>query len=35
MQLELDIENIKNSYVAFKQKTKELMESNLIVEVEE
>ena len=34
-QLELDIENIKNSYVAFKQKTKELMEADLIVEVEE
>lgn len=34
-QLELDIENIKKSYVAFKRKTKELMEANLIVEVEE
>lgn len=34
-QLELDIENIKNSYIAFKQKVKELMEANLIVEVEE
>lgn len=34
-QLELDIENIKNSYIAFKQKVKELMEADLIVEVEE
>lgn len=34
-QLELDFENIKNSYIAFKQKVKELMEANLIVEVEE
>ncbi len=34
-QLELDIENIKNSYIAFKQKIKELKENNLIVEVEE
>lgn len=30
-QLELDIENIKNSYVAFKQKIKELMEADLVV----
>ena len=34
-QLELDIENIKNYYIAFKQKVKELMEADLIVEVEE
>lgn len=34
-QLELDFENIKNSYIAFKQKIKELMEANLIVEAEE
>lgn len=34
-QLELDIENIKSSCIAFKQKVKELMEANLIVEVEE
>ena len=34
-QLELDIENIKNSYIAFKQKVKELLEADLIVEVEE
>ena len=34
-QLELDIENIKNSYIAFKQKAKELMEADLIVEMEE
>ena len=33
-QLELDIENIKNSYIAFKQKVKELLEADLIVEVE-
>lgn len=34
-QLELDFENIKNSYIAFKQKIKELMEANLVVKVEE
>lgn len=34
-QLELDIENIKNSYIAFKQKAKELIEAGLVVEVEE
>ena len=34
-QLELDIENIKNSYIAFKQKVKELMEADLVVKVEE
>lgn len=34
-QLELDIENIKNSYIAFKQKVKELREANLIEKVEE
>ena len=34
-QLELDIENIKNSYIAFKQKVKELLEADLIIEVEE
>lgn len=34
-QLELDIENIKNSYIEFKQKVKELMEADLIVEVDE
>lgn len=34
-QLELDFENIKNSYIAFKQKVKELREANLIEKVEE
>ena len=34
-QLELDFENIKNSYIAFNQKVKELMETDLIVEVDE
>lgn len=34
-QLELDFENIKISCGAFKQKIKELMEADLIVEVEE
>ena len=33
-QLELDIENIKNSYISFKQKVKELTEADLIEEVE-
>ena len=34
-QLELDIENIKNSYIAFKQKIKELIKADLVVKVEE
>ena len=34
-QLELDIENIKNSYIAFKQKVKELIKDDLVIEVEE
>ena len=34
-QLELDIENIKNSYIAFKQKVKELIKADLVVKVEE
>lgn len=34
-QLELDIENIKNSYIVFKQKVKELMDADLIAEVDE
>lgn len=34
-QLELDIENIKNSYIAFKQKAKELIKAGLVVKVEE